>query len=57
VLRIQNLTVQDAVEMICHAAGLDQFRRTPDSQQVMNDRVLAAEVKAVLVCIQAGVKV
>ena len=43
--------------MNCHAAGLEQFRSTPDSQQIMNGRVLAAEVKAVLVGVQSDVKV
>ena len=57
VLRIHQLTVQDAAEMICHAAGLEHFRKTPESQQIMNDRVLAAEVKAVLVGVQSDVKV
>jgi cytidylate kinase len=57
VLRIQKLTVEDAAEMISHAAGLEHFRTTPESQQIMNDRVLAAEVKAVLVGVQSDVKV
>jgi hypothetical protein len=43
--------------MNCHAAGLEQFRSTPDSQHIRNGRGLAAEVKAVLVAIQFGVKV
>lgn len=57
VLRIHKLTVQDAAEMICHAAGLEHFRTTPESQQVMNDLVLAAEVKGALVDIQPDIKV
>jgi cytidylate kinase len=57
VLRIHKLTVEDAADMTCHAVGLEHFRSTPESQQAMDDLVLAAEVKAVLVDIEPGVKV
>jgi hypothetical protein len=57
VLRVHKLTVEDAADMICHAAGLEHFRATPESQQAMDDRVLAAEVKAVLVGVHSDVKV
>jgi cytidylate kinase len=57
VLRIHKLTIQDAAEMICHAVGLEHFRTTSESQQIMNDRVLAADVKAVLVRVQSDIKV
>lgn len=57
VLRIHKLTVEDAAEMICHAAELEHFRTTPESQQIMNDRVLAAEVKGVLVGVQSDIQV
>ena len=57
VLRVHKLTIEDAADMICHAVGLEHFRTTPESQQTMDDLVLAAEVKAVLVEIEPGVKV
>jgi cytidylate kinase len=57
VLRVHRLTIEDAADMICHAVGLEHFRVTPESQQAMDDLVLAAEVKAVLVDIEPSVKV
>jgi cytidylate kinase len=57
VLRVHKLTVEDAADMICHAVDLEQFRTTPESQQAMDDRVLAAETKAALVGIHSDIKV
>jgi len=57
VLRIHRLQVEDAVEIIVHAAGLEHFQTTPESQQSMDDRVLAAQVKAELIDIQSDVSV
>jgi cytidylate kinase len=48
-LHIQRFTVDDAVEIICQAAGNEQFRTTPESQQNMDDLTLASQVKAVLI--------
>jgi cytidylate kinase len=49
VLHIHKLTVADAVDFICQAAGLPQFRITKESQQKMNDLALASQVKAALI--------
>jgi cytidylate kinase len=57
VLRIHKLTVDDAADMICHAIGLEHFRTTPQSQQAMDDLVLAAEVKAALVDVEPTARV
>ena len=57
VLRIHKFQVEDAADMICHAARLEHFQATPESQQTLDDRVLAAEVKAELVDIQADLGV
>jgi hypothetical protein len=57
VLRVHRLTTEDAADMICHAVGREHFRTTPESQQAMDDLVLAAEVKAVLVDIEPSVRV
>jgi cytidylate kinase len=48
VINIQKLSVDDAVELICKAIGLQKFKTTPESKQVMEDLALAAEVRAVL---------
>lgn len=49
VLHIRKLTVDDAVSIICHTVSLPHFKTTPESQRVLGDLVLAAEVKAKLV--------
>jgi len=49
VLHIHKLTVADAVDLICQAADLPQFRTTKDSQQKMDDLALASQIKAALV--------
>jgi len=49
VLRIHKLTVADAVDFICQAADLPQFRTTKESQRKMDDLALASQVKATLV--------
>lgn len=57
VIHIRKLRVEDAVEIICRTAGLEQFRATPESLQVMEDLALAAEVKARLVRLRPDVEV
>ncbi len=57
VIHIHKITVDDAVDMIVHAAGLDDFKATPESLKVMEDLVLAAEVKAALVNVKPELKV
>ncbi len=49
VVHVNKLSVDDAVDMICQAAQLEQFQATPESQQVLDDLVLAALVRAALV--------
>ena len=49
VLHIRKLTIDDAVDIICHTAKLSQFKTTPESQRAIDDLVIAARVKADLV--------
>lgn len=48
-IRIHRLTVEDAVDFICQAAGHEQFKTTKESQQKMEDLALACQVKAALI--------
>jgi cytidylate kinase len=48
IIHIGKMAVSDAVEIIGHAAQLDTFKTTFESQRAMDDLVLAAEVKAAL---------
>jgi cytidylate kinase len=45
VLHIHKLTVDDAVEVICHTVKLARFQTTPESQQALDNLALAARVK------------
>ena len=49
VLCIEKVTVNDAVDVICRVARLDQFKATRESMQKMADLALACEIKAVLI--------
>jgi len=48
VLHIRKLSVEDAVEIICHTLKIGHFQTTAESQRAMEDLALAAEVKAIL---------
>lgn len=49
VIHVDKLSVDDAADLICRAASMDRFRATRESQQVMDDLLLAARIKAKLV--------
>lgn len=57
VLHIGHMTVEDAVDVVCNAVELEHFRTTPESQQELEDLLLASEVKAKLVDIRADISV
>ncbi len=57
VLHIKTLNADDAVDIICHTVGLVHFQTTAQSQKTLEDRLLAAEVKAVLVDIKPDIDV
>ena len=48
VITISNLTVEDAVDLICQAAGREQFKTTDSSRHIMDDLALACQIKAAL---------
>lgn len=49
VIHIHKLSVANAVDLICDAARRDQFKTTPEAQRSLNNRALAAKVKAAVV--------
>jgi len=57
VIHIQRFTVSNAIDFVCEAAGLEQFRTTRESQQKMDDLALAGQVKAALAMLSADVAV
>jgi cytidylate kinase len=57
VVHVRKLTVDDAADIICHAVDRPQFATTPESQLALDDLVLAARAKAVIVNTWPGVRV
>ncbi len=48
VIHVDQLTMDDAADIICHTAGLETFRATPESRKAVDDLVLAAKARAKL---------
>jgi cytidylate kinase len=57
VIRVRKFTVDDAAEIICQAVGMEQFKTSPESQKIMDNLTLAAEVKAALVGVKPDIEV
>jgi cytidylate kinase len=57
VIHIRKITVDNAVELICWTAGLEQFRTTAESQAALSNLALAARVKAAIVNTLPGARV
>ena len=57
VIHIQKFSVNNAVDMICQAASLEQFRTTTESQQSIDDLALASQMKAALVDVKRDLRV
>jgi len=57
VIHIDRITVDDAVDIICHKVGLDHFQTTQESRKQMEDRSLAADVKAALIDLKPDIEV
>lgn len=49
VIRIKKLSTDDAADIICYTVGSDRFQATAESQQAMDDLLLAARARAKLV--------
>jgi cytidylate kinase len=57
VLNIDKCSVEDAVDLICRAAGFKGFQTTPQSQKAMDDLQLACEVRVRLIDVAPDVEV
>jgi len=49
IIHIHRIKVDDAVDIICSTVGLKHFKTTPESQKVVDDLLLATQVKTKLV--------
>jgi len=56
-LHIESLTPDDAVDIICYTVGLPHFQTTTQSQKVIEDLLLASEVKVALLDIKPDIDV
>lgn len=57
VLHIKKLSVEDAVDIIAYTVNLNRFQTTHESQSLMDDLVLAAQVKTTIVDLKPDVEV
>jgi len=57
VIHVKRLKIDDAVDIVCNTAQLEQFRTTMESLNALNDLVMAARVKAELIETCSSVKV
>ncbi|MDJ0915986.1 MAG: cytidylate kinase-like family protein [Desulfobacterales bacterium] len=57
VLHIKQLTVDDAVDMICDCVSREQFQTTAKSQRIIDDLALSAAIQKVLLDVGADIKV
>jgi cytidylate kinase len=57
VIRVRKMTVDDAVDVICHTVALETFKTTFESRKAMEDLVLASEVKTALLEIKPDIQV
>jgi len=57
VIHVGKVTVDDAVDLICHTVGMSTFKTTFESQKAMDDLVLASEVKTTLMEIKPDIEV
>ena len=57
VLHIGKITVFDAVNIICHSAELEHFQTTAESQKILDDRLLACDVKVALLDLKKEIQV
>ncbi|MFC1967862.1 cytidylate kinase family protein [Chloroflexota bacterium] len=48
VINLHQISLSTACEVLCHTASLDEFKRTPESQKLMDDLVLSTEVRAII---------
>ncbi len=57
VIHIDKLKIENAVNIICDVVKSGIFDATPESQQIIEDKALAAELKAILVDFKPDVEV
>jgi len=57
VIHIKKITVENAVDLICNTVRLEQFRATPESQKALDNMLVAAKVKVLLIDMKPDIEV
>ena len=57
VVHIKQLTVDDAVDLICDCVSKEQFKTTPESQRMIEDLALSADILKALMNVGPDIKV
>jgi cytidylate kinase len=57
VVHIKQLTVDDAVDLICDCVSKEQFKTTPESQRMIEDLALSAAIHQALMDVGPNIKV
>jgi cytidylate kinase len=57
VIHIKKIRVDAAVDMICNTVALQEFETTPESQKMIENLALAAEVRAAIIDVKPDVRV
>ena len=57
VVHINQLTVDDAVDMICDTVSKEKFKTTPESRRMIEDMALSATIQKILIDVEPDIKV
>ncbi len=57
VVHINQLTVDDAVDMICDTVSKEKFKTTPESRRMIEDLALSAAMHKILIDVEPDIKV
>jgi cytidylate kinase len=57
VIHVKKITVDDAADIVCHTVGLERFKTTAESQEMLNHLLTAARVKAALMDLKPDAEV
>jgi len=54
IINLEQISLSSACEIVCHTAGLDEFKTTPEREKIIEDLTLSTEVRAIIAANAAG---
>jgi cytidylate kinase len=57
VIHIKKIRVENAVDLICNTVRLEQFKATPESKKALDNMLLAAKIKVLLIDMKPDIEV